>query len=217
MEFDLMNDNTLWQDSIRLEINALTDLECFEFKDPSYECGSDYQRTTRRRTMNFGVKQDLRHKSRLVAGGHLVDSMHRDIYSSMAKGVSVKLLNVIAHKTGMDQLCGDVGNAYVNAFTNKKVYAIAGKEFRESLAGSVIIIKKALYGLRASSECWYAHFADSLRCIGFKPTRYDKDVWIRLNKAGECYNYVCTHVDDFMIVGTNQSVMDMIQSIYAVK
>jgi hypothetical protein len=77
MEFDLMNDNTLWQDSFKLEIKALTDLECFEFKDPSYECGSDYQRMTL--TMIFGVKQDLRHKSRLVAGGgHLVDSMDHD-------------------------------------------------------------------------------------------------------------------------------------------
>jgi hypothetical protein len=135
--------------------------------------------------MIFGVKQDLRHKSRLVAGGHLVDSMDHDIYFSTVKGVSVKLLNVIAHKTGMDQLCGDVGNAYVNAFTNKKVNAIAGKEFGESLAGSVIVIKKALYGLAPSSERWYAHFADSLRGIGFKPTRYDKDVWIRLNESGE--------------------------------
>jgi hypothetical protein len=123
----------------------------------------------------------------------------------MVKGVNVKLLNVIVHKTGMDQLCGDVGNTYVNAFTNEKVYAVTGKEFWESLAGSVIIIKKALYGLRTSSERWYAHFADSLCGIGFKPTHYDKDVWIRLNVAGECYDYVCTHVDDFMIVGTSQS------------
>jgi hypothetical protein len=125
---------------------------------------------------------------------------------------------VIAHKTGMDQLCGDVGNAYVNAFTNEKVYAVTGNEFGESLAECVIIIKKALYGLRTSSEQWYAHFSDPLCGIGFKPTRYDKDIWIQLNEAGDCYDYICTHVDDFMIVGTNpQSVMDMIQSIYAVK
>jgi hypothetical protein len=168
IEFDRINGNTLWQDSIKLEIKALTDLECFDFKDPDHKCGSDYQKTTL--TMIFGVKQDLRHKARLVAGGHLVDGLDHDIYSSTVKGVSVKLLHVIAHKTGMTQLSGDVGNPYVNAFTNEKVYAVAGKEFGEELQGSIVIIKKALYGLRTSSERWYAHVADSLRGIGFKPT-----------------------------------------------
>jgi hypothetical protein len=216
IDFDKSNNNTLWQDSIKLEIKALTDLECFDFKDPEYKCGSEYQKTTL--TMIFGVKQDLRHKARLVAGGHLVDALDHNIYSSTVKGVSVKLLHVIAHKTGMSQLCGDVGNAYVNAFTNEKVYAVAGNEFGESLQGCIIIIRKALYGLRTSSERWYAHFADSLRGIGFTQTRYDKDVWIRLNEKGDCYDYVCTHVDDFMIVGRDpQAVMDMIQAIYAVK
>ncbi len=216
MDFDKTNGNTLWQDSIKIEIKALTDLECFDFKDPDHKCGPEYQKTTL--TMIFSVKNDLRHKARLVAGGHLVDALDHDVYSSTVKGVSVKLLHVIAHKTGMTQLCGDVGNAYVNAFTNEKVYAVAGKEFGEALEGSIVIIKKALYGLRTSSERWYAHFADSLRGIGFSPTRYDNDVWIRLNEDGDCYDYICTHVDDFMIVGKDpQAIMDMIQAIYAVK
>ena len=216
IDLDAANGNNLWQESIKLEIQALTDLECFDFKDPDHKCGPQYQRTTL--MMIFGVKQDLRHKARLVAGGHLVDALDHDIYSSTVKGVSVKLLHVIAHKTGMTQLCGDVGNAYVNAFTNEKVYAVAGKEFGEMLEGSIIIIRKALYGLRTSSERWYSHFADSLRGIGFTPTRYDNDVWIRLNKDGNCYDYICTHVDDFMIVGTDPTaIMKMIQAIYAVK
>ena len=168
--------------------------------------------------MIVDVKQDLCHKARLVAGGHLVDSLDHDVYSSTVKGVSVKLLHVIAHKAGLTQLCGDVGNAFVNAFTNKKVYAVAGKEFGEALEGCIIVVRKALYGLRTSAERWYARFADSLWGIGFALTRYDKDVWIRLNKDGECYDYVCTHVDDFMIVGKDpQAVMDLIQSIYAIK
>ncbi len=112
----------------------------------------------------------------------------------------------------------DVGNAFVNAFTNEKVYAVAGKEFGEALEGCIIVVRKALYGLRTSAERWYAHFADSLRGIGFAPTRYDNDVWIRLNEDGDCYDYVCTHVDDFMIVGKDpQAVMDLIQSLYAIK
>jgi hypothetical protein len=73
-------------------------------------------------TMLFGVKQDLRHKNRLVAGGHLVDSLDR---------ISVKLLHVISHKAGLEQLCGNMSLAFVNAYTKELVYAIAGPEFRE--------------------------------------------------------------------------------------
>jgi hypothetical protein len=132
--FDEANNNTLWSDSIKLEIKALTDLECFDFKDPDHDCGKEYQHTTL--TLIFGVKQDLQNKARLVAGGHLVDALDQEIYSSTVKGImSIMLLHVIAHKTGMNQLCGNVRNAYVNAFTNKKVYDVAGKEFGQSLEG----------------------------------------------------------------------------------
>jgi hypothetical protein len=120
--FDEANNNTLWSNSIKLEIKVLTDLECFAFRDPDYNCGEEYQQTTL--TLIFGVKQDLRHKARLVARGHPVDTRDPDVYSSMVNGLSVKLLHVIAHKANMSQLCelcGNVGNAYVNAFTKEKV------------------------------------------------------------------------------------------------
>ena len=32
----------------------------------------------------------------------------------------------------------------------------------------------------------------------FVPTRFDNDVWIRLHQHGNCYEYVCTHSDDFL-------------------
>ena len=76
--------------------------------------------------MIMNIKQDLRHKCRLVAGGHLIDALDHDIYSTTVKSISVKLLQVIAHNANLEILCGDIGNAYVNAYTNKKVYTIAG-------------------------------------------------------------------------------------------
>ena len=102
--------------------------------------------------MIMNMKQDLRHKCRLVAGGHLIDALDHDIYSTTAKSISVKLFQVIAHKTNLEILYGDIGNAYVNAYTNEKVYAIAGDEFRKAMKGSVVIIVQALYGLRTYSE-----------------------------------------------------------------
>mmetsp|Transcript_653 Transcript_653/g.1002 ORF Transcript_653/g.1002 Transcript_653/m.1002 type:complete len:101 (-) Transcript_653:21-323(-) len=99
------------------------DMKYFYFKSPNYQPKEDYQKTMF--MMVFDVKQDLRHKYRLVAGRHLIDALHHDIYSMIVKSISVKLLQVIFHETTMEILCGDIGNAYVNAYTNKKVYAIA--------------------------------------------------------------------------------------------
>ena len=91
--------------------------------------------------MIYGMKEDLRHKACLVTGGHLVNSLDDEFYSSMMRGVNVKLFHVvIAYKTDMTPLCGNIRNTFVNAFTNKKVSAVAGKEFGKALEGSIIII-----------------------------------------------------------------------------
>ena len=112
--------------------------------------------------MIMSVKQDLQHKCRLVAVGHLIDALDHNIYSTTVKSISVKLLQVIAHKANLEMFCGDIGNAYGNAYTNKKVYAIAGDEFGKAVKGSVVIIVRDIYSLRTSSERWHAHLAETL-------------------------------------------------------
>eukprot|EP00957_Ditylum_brightwellii_P089066 6782490-Ditylum_brightwellii.AAC.1 len=59
-------------------------------------------------------------------------------------GISVKLLHVIAHCVGLNALCSDIGNAYVNAYTTEKVYAVAGPEFGETSIRKIVMIRKAL-------------------------------------------------------------------------
>jgi hypothetical protein len=215
-ELDSKNGNTHWGNAIKTEIDSLISMECFEFHEKGYNPGNEYQWTTL--TMIFDVKQDLRRKARLVAGGHLVDSLDNNVYSSTVKGISVRMLYVIAHKRNLKLLCGDVGNAYVNAYTNEKVFSRCGMEFGQEYFGKTLTIKKALYGLRTSSERWWSHFADTLRGLDFRSARYDKDVWIRLSKDGTHYEYVCTHSDDFMIAARKpQAIMDAIKETYNVK
>ena len=216
VKFDKDNGNTFWQDATRLEMSTLMDLECFEFKSKGYRPGPGWQPTTLH--IIYDVKQDLRHKARLVAGGHLVNILDHAVYASTVKNISVMLLHVIAHKTGLDQLCGDITNAFVTAYTNEKIYCIARLEFGEENVGKTIIIRKALYGLASSAERFHTHLANSLRSFGFKPTRYDNDVWYRNDDKNSVYEYICTHVDDFMIVSkTPKKVMSEIETIFGVK
>ena len=96
-------------------------------------------------------------------------------------------------------MCGDIGNAFITADFMEKVYSRAGPEFGDR-EYSVLVFKKALYGLRSSSRAFRAHFADFLRGLGFFACRYDRDVWLREREELDGYDYVCTHVDDFKIV-----------------
>ena len=95
----------------------------------------------------FDVKHDLRRKARLVVGGHVVDIFDILVYSFTVKGVIIQLLYVITHKANLQQLCGNIGNAFPNAYTNEKVYVRkAGPEFGVN-SGKTIIIIKVLYNL----------------------------------------------------------------------
>ena len=55
----------------------------------------------------------------------------------------------------------DVGNAYLEAWTKEFLYIIAGPEFGP-LEGYILIVDKALNGLRSSGARWAEKLADSL-------------------------------------------------------
>ncbi len=88
----------------------------------------------------------------------------------------------------MKILAGDVGNAYLNTFTNEKVYCICGPEFGPELQGRKAIIRKGLYGLTSSGAQWHAHFATMLYSMGFVPTRFDPNIWIKRREDQRGYD-----------------------------
>ena len=71
----------------------------------------------------------------------------------------------------------DVGNAYLEAYTDEKLYIIAGPEFKE-LQGHLLIMIKALYGTRSGGARWHDRLFDILQELKFKPSKADPDVWI---------------------------------------
>jgi len=81
----------------------------------------------------------------------------------------------------------DIGNAYLEAFTSERVYIIAGPKLKDR-EGHILIISKALYGLRSSGARWHDRFSDCIRELGFFPCRAEPDIWIRRN--GQLYEYV---------------------------
>ena len=57
----------------------------------------------------------------------------------------------------------------------RKIYTIAGPEFG-SERGLIMIVRKALYGLKSSEAAFRALLAERLYEIGFVPSKADPDV-----------------------------------------
>jgi hypothetical protein len=213
---DVKNQDNKWKEAMEKEISSIQEHKTFEFLHPDALPPEGYQCAPLR--MIFDVKSDLRRKARLVVGGHKVDASNQSSYSSVEKLDSTRLLNVIAKAQGLKVLAGDIGNAYLNAEMTEKVYCICGPEFGPELEGRIAIIKKGLYGLKSSGARWHAHFANTLYLMGFNPSRYDPDVWMRKHDDNKVYDYISIYVDDSLITAKDPDVyMNYLQTIYTIK
>ena len=182
MELDRLNKNDKWSKSEELEVKQL--MEYHTFKDHGHrsknKAPDGYKRITLH--MVYAVKHDGRHKSRIVAGGHLTDAPVESVYSGVVSLRGVRLVIFLAELNGLKVYQTDVGNAYLEAYTKEKVYVIGGPELGK-LEGHVLVIVKALYGLKSSGLRWYERFADVLRDMGFTPCPAEPEIWMRAHRA----------------------------------
>ena len=193
ISLDAQNGNTYWQDAMALEISQLMEYETFTDMGRHAAVPPGYQKIPLR--MVFDVKQSLKRKARLVARGDKTDPPKDSVYSGVASLRSLRIVTFLAELNGLHLTGGDIGNAYLEAYTKEKVCTVAGPEFGP-LEGHLLIIDKALYGLRTSGARFHAKFADTLRALNFFPSYADPDVWLR--DAGDCYEYVVVYVDDIL-------------------
>ena len=64
-----------------------------------------------------------------MADGQLTDTPVDSVYSSVVSLRGLKTTLFIAELNKLDAWCTEVGNAYLEAYTDERVYIIAGMEF----------------------------------------------------------------------------------------
>ena len=97
------------------------------------------------------------------------------------------------------------------------IYNKGGLEFGERMY-SIAIIICALYVLITSAERFRTMLVDFLRTLGFIPSRFDRDIWMRLRDSKDVFDYICTHIDDFKVVEKDpQMWVDRIATVFLVK
>ena len=103
----------------------------------------------------------------------------------------------LAELNGLEAYATDIGNAYLEATTQEKVCVEVGNEFGD-LKGHLLIIHKALYGLRSSGKEFSDLLAHCLKELGFTQSRAEPEIFMKEN--GGIYEYVATYVDDLCLV-----------------
>ena len=201
-EFDAENGNTYWWDSIMKEMRNVR--PAFEVWEKSKEdIPPGYQQIKCHLIFDVKMGENFRRKARFVAGGHTTEVPDSLItYSSVVSRDSVRIALTIAGLNGLKVMACDIQNAYLTADCREKIWTVAGPEFG-SEAGTIFLVKKALYGLKSAGAAFRSLLADTLVDTGYKPTKADPDVWIRpATKADgfEYYEMVLCYVDDILSI-----------------
>ena len=105
-----------------------------------------------------------------MADGHLTPEPIENIYYGVVSLRNLRLVIFLGKLNNLELWGADIGNAYLEAFTDEKLYIVAGPEFQE-LEGYILIFLKALYGLKSSGKKWAEVIHSILRDMKFLPSR----------------------------------------------
>ena len=193
-KLDASNENKEWGDATQLELKQIDEYETFIDLGKGAAPPEGYKKISVH--LVYDVKHDGRHKARLVADGHKTDIPLTSVYSGVVSLRGLRMVVFLAELNNLKLWATDIGNAYLEAKTQEKVYIIAGPEFGER-EGHTLIINKALYGLRSSGLRWHEKLASILSKMGFFPCKAEPDIWMRKND--DIYEYIAVYVDDLAI------------------
>lgn len=183
-----------WQDAIKKELDAHNKFETWV---PATLPNKSKAIETK---WVFNIKADGTKKARLVAKGYQqnIDEM---VYSPVAKIPTIRLALscVIQHNWEYVQL--DVPNAFLNGNLDKEVYIKKPEGVREE--GSVLKLKKALYGLREAPRCWNQRFNEFALSQSLKRSEYDVCLYVGDNV------WLLLWVDDILLFGEKKRIEEL--------
>ena len=147
---------------------------------------------------------------------NFTQSMPRgECFASVVSTEVVQFGFVLAQIYNLQCFDGDVGNAFVTAYTSEKVYIVAGPEFGE-LKGRIMKMEKAVYGTKTAALRFHESLSICLRKIGFRPSEAEPDFWYQ--KTEYSFEYIAKYLDDVICFSKNpEKIMDYLKQHYVMK
>jgi hypothetical protein len=113
IRIDVGNGNTLWQDSVCVEMKTVR--PAFEIHEGAIRDLIGYQKITCHFVFDVKLGENFRRKARYVAGGHMTKTPTTLTYSSVVSRDSVRIALTVAALNDLDILVCDIEGAYLTA------------------------------------------------------------------------------------------------------
>ena len=223
LEFDKASNKSKWYDVTKAELDSIHSYEVFQKHEKAkydkqkkvLNAPPRYQKI--RVHLIFAVKYDGKHKARLDADGHLTPEPVESIYSGVVSLRNLKLVIFLGKLNNLELWGADIGNAYLEAPTEEKLYIVAGPEF-ENREHYILTFSKVLYGLNSSGKRWAETLHDILKDMNFTPSRADQCIWLKKNIKLNLYEYIAVYVGDLCtVVQDSKQIVNILKSKYNLK
>jgi hypothetical protein len=174
VRLDKDNDNTLWQDAVRKEMNNIR--IAFKILNGEESIPPTYQEICCHMICDVKM-EDFRRNTRFVVG-NTTDTSHAMTYASVVSRKPVRITLTLAALNDLDVKMADIENAYLTAPITEKVWTVLVPEFGDD-AGKGALIVRALYGLKSAGSYFRNHLAECMKHLGWHPCRADRDLWMK--------------------------------------
>ena len=125
------------------------------------------------------MKINCTYKVMLVCDSSRVDPHRLSTRATSFKGVLVYLLDLSDDSKNLKVLQGDIGNAFIQAYTKENIFTKCGPTFGDRVV-AIVIIELSFYGLTTSAENLRIMLAGFLLTLDFTLSRFDIDSSMRL-------------------------------------
>jgi len=211
-------DASHWRVAIAEELEAIRSNGVYELVDPPV----GHNVVTSKFVFRIKRRPDGevdRYKARLVARGFTqqegVD--YTETFAPVAKFSTIRALLAVAAARGLTVHQLDVKTAFLHGELEEEVYLQppAGVEHPDIVTGKVWRLRKALYGLKQAPRQWNIKLHDFLVGLGFRRTESDHSLYVRRTPASPSYCSLLVYVDDILVVGAHQTVLEVKQALAA--
>ncbi|MBW0485652.1 hypothetical protein O181_025367 [Austropuccinia psidii MF-1] len=195
------NEKTSWEAAMKEELNSLEDMGVWEeVSSPGRGVLGSRWVYTLKTNMDGEV---VRFKARAVVQGHrqIKGVNFEETFAPTPMFRSLRCLLAIVSAYQWETATFDVKTAYLNSPLEEEVFIHppAGKTLR--VAGNVLCLKKAMYGLKQAARCWWNHLQTILATVGFQMNDGDQSTYSY--KQGEDVVMLWVHVDDGILAASN--------------